>query len=60
MLIITVLVLKNFTFSVGFIAFITITVVFYIQPLCDYCHGDIEVGNIILMCLKQGCGSASL
>lgn len=32
-----------FLFLIGFVAFITVTVLFYVKPLCDYCHVDIDV-----------------
>lgn len=36
------------THLIGFLAFVTITIVFYIQPLCDYCHGDIELADKLI------------
>ena len=31
------------THLIGFIAFVIVTIVFYVKPLCDNCHKDIEV-----------------
>lgn len=36
------------THLIGFLAFITITIVFYIQPLCDYCHVDIKLADKLI------------
>ena len=31
------------THLIGFIAFVIVTIVFYVKPLCDNCHQDIQV-----------------
>ena len=31
------------THLIGFVAFVIATIVFYVKPLCDYCHTDIQV-----------------
>ena len=33
------------THLIGFIAMVIVTIVFYVKPLCDNCHKDIEVSN---------------
>jgi len=31
------------THLIGFIAFVTVTIVFYVKPLCDQCHTDLDL-----------------
>jgi len=31
------------THLIGFVAFITLTIVFYVKPMCEYCNVDIDV-----------------
>ena len=31
------------THLIGFVAFVIATIVFYVKPLCDNCHHDIQV-----------------
>jgi len=31
------------THLIGFVAFVTVAIVFYVKPLCDQCHTDIEL-----------------
>jgi len=31
------------THLIGFIAFITVTIIFYVKPLCDQCHTDLDI-----------------
>jgi len=31
------------THLIGFVAFVTATIIFYVKPLCDQCHSDIEL-----------------
>ena len=40
------------THLIGFIAMVIVTIVFYVKPLCDNCHKDIEVCFTILSLLK--------
>ena len=34
------------THLIGFLAMVVLTIVFYVKPLCDNCHQDIQVHNI--------------
>ena len=31
------------THLIGFVAFVTVTIIFYVKPLCDQCHTDIQL-----------------
>merc|ERR1719431_319372 len=31
------------THLIGFVAFVTVAIIFYVKPLCDQCHTDIEL-----------------
>ena len=33
---------------IGFIAFVVCTIVFYVKPLCDQCHTDLEIGEKLI------------
>ena len=41
------------THLIGFVAFVIATIVFYVKPLCDYCHTDIQVNSKILLKIFQ-------
>jgi len=36
------------THLIGFIAFVVCTIVFYVKPLCDQCHTDLEIGEKLI------------
>jgi len=36
------------THLIGFIAFVIVTIVFYVKPLCDNCHKDIEYNDKLI------------
>jgi len=36
------------THLIGFIAFVIVTIVFYVKPLCDNCHKDIELNDKLI------------
>jgi len=36
------------THLVGFIVFITVTILFYVNPLCDYCNMDIDLSEKLI------------
>jgi len=36
------------THLIGFIAFVICTIVFYVKPLCDQCHTDLDIGEKLI------------
>jgi len=36
------------THLIGFIAFVVCTIVFYVKPLCDQCHTDLDIGEKLI------------
>jgi len=43
------------THLIGFIAFVIVTIVFYVKPLCDNCHQDIQISEkLIFLCFFIG------
>merc|ERR1719186_2230446 len=36
------------THLIGFVAFIAITIIFYVKPLCDNCHEDVKLGEKLI------------
>jgi len=36
------------THLIGFILFVVVTIVFYVKPLCDYCHTDLALGEKLI------------
>lgn len=36
------------THLIGFVAFIAMTIIFYVKPLCDNCHEDVKLGEKLI------------
>lgn len=36
------------THLIGFVAFITVTIIFYVKPLCDQCHTDVPLSEKLI------------
>ena len=43
------------THMIGFLAFLVLTIVFYVKPFCDNCHQDIQLNEkLIFLCFFIG------
>jgi adiponectin receptor len=36
------------THLIGFVAFITVTIIFYLKPLCSWCNADLQLGEKLI------------
>jgi len=36
------------THLIGFVVFVVVTIIFYVKPLCDYCHTDLALGEKLI------------
>merc|ERR1712002_852833 len=46
------------THLIGFVAFVTVAIIFYVKPLCDQCHTDIELREkLIFLFFFLGAGA---